>query len=134
MTITSPAETTLQLTDEQTALREMTRRLASDHYASKAQAWDQSQTHFPVSERKRLAELGLLGITLPEAYGGGGRPLLDALIVIEELAKANPLAAWPVFEATTGPARVIELFGTQEQKEQFLPAVAAGDVTMAISI
>lgn len=76
----------------------------------------------------------MLALTLPEEYGGGGRPLLDALIVLEELAKASPVAAWPVFEASTGPARVLHLFGTEEQKKRFLPAVAAGETTIAVSI
>src|SRR5262249_28068469 len=63
-----------------------------------------------------------------------GRPLIDALIVIEELAKASPVAAWPVFEASTGPARVLQLFGSEEQRRRFLPAVAAGETTIAVSI
>lgn len=69
-----------------------------------------------------------------EKYGGEGRPLLDALIVLEELAKSSPVAAWPVFEACTGPARVIDLFGTEEQKARLLPPIAAGEKTLAVSI
>jgi butyryl-CoA dehydrogenase len=71
---------------------------------------------------------------LPEEHGGGGRPLLDALIVIEEVAKISQLAAFPIFEASTGPARVIDLFGTEEQKARFLPPVSQGDVTIAAAI
>lgn len=122
------------LSDEQSDLKEMTARLAAEVYAPQARAWDEARAHFPDSERKRLADLGLLGVTLPGAYGGGGRPLLDALIVIEELAKASPLAAFPVFEAATGPARVVELFGSEAAKETYLPPVARGDVTIAIAI
>jgi butyryl-CoA dehydrogenase len=47
----------------------------------------------PSSERQFLAEQGYLGITIDEAYGGSGRPLLDALVAMEELAKASPQAA-----------------------------------------
>ncbi len=54
--------------------------------------------------------------------------------MIEELAKASPVAAWPVFEASTGPARVLHLFGTEEQKKRYLPAVASGETTIAVSI
>ena len=110
------------LTNEQLDLREVAARLARDEYAPRAQEWDRDRTPFPESERGRLGELGLLGITLPEEYGGGDRPLMDALIVIEELAKGSPLAAWPVFEASAGPARVVHLFGTDEQRERLLPA------------
>ena len=122
------------LTEEQRQLRSLAADLARDVYAPRAQEWDAAGIHLPHEERKRLGELGLLGITLPEEYGGMGRPLIDALIVIEELAKATQVAAWPVFEATTGPARVIDMFGTDEQKHRWLPAVCSGESTVAVSI
>jgi alkylation response protein AidB-like acyl-CoA dehydrogenase len=122
------------LTEEQSDLQMMVRKLARERYASHAQQWDKERTFFPNSERRYLGELGLLGITLPEQYGGGGRPLMDALVVLEELAKASPLAAWPTFEASTGPARVIHMFGTDEQKARLLPPVAIGEVTIAVCI
>ena len=124
----------LALTEEQRQLRSLAADLARDVYAPRAQEWDAAGIHLPREERKRLGELGLLGITLPEEYGGMGRPLIDALIVIEELAKATQVAAWPVFEATTGPARVIDMFGTAEQKRRWLPAVCSGESTVAVSI
>ena len=124
----------LTLDDEQTQLREMARKLAGDVYAPKAYEWDRDRTPLPDEERRRLADLDLLGITLPEQYGGAGRPLIDALLVIEELAKGSALAAWPTFEGSTGPARVVDLFGTEEQKERFLPPVARGEMTIAVSI
>ncbi|MDI9940487.1 MULTISPECIES: acyl-CoA dehydrogenase family protein [Rhodococcus] len=122
------------LTDEQQDLRAMVRKLATERYAPHARRWDRERAFFPNDERRYLGDLGLLGITLPEEYGGGGRPLMDALVVLEELAKASPLAAWPTFEASAGPARVIHMFGTEEQKARLLPPVAAGDVTIAVSI
>ncbi|GAB4658976.1 acyl-CoA dehydrogenase family protein [Mycobacterium avium] len=123
-----------EFTEDQRDLRDLAAKLAAEKYAPNARSWDANRDHLPQSERTRLAELGLLALTLPEEYGGGGRPLLDALIVIEELAKASPVAAWPVFEASTGPARVIDLFGTDEQKRRYLPAVAAGESTIAVAI
>jgi butyryl-CoA dehydrogenase len=122
------------LSEEQRDLRELAARLGREVYGPVTSEWESDRVPCPPEERRRLADLGLLALTLPEEYGGGGRPLLDALIVQEELAKANPLAAWPVFEASTGPARVIHLFGTEEQRKRFLPPVARGDVTIAISI
>ncbi|TDD33101.1 acyl-CoA dehydrogenase [Actinomadura sp. KC06] len=123
-----------RLDSDQRALREMVAALAAERFAPHARKWDSGRTPLPAAERRRLAELGLLGITIPEKYGGEGRPLLDALIVLEELAKSSPVAAWPVFEACTGPARVIELFGTEEQKARLLPPIAAGEKTLAVSI
>jgi len=122
------------LTDDQVELRKVAARLAADLYEPRATEWDQAGSHLPDEERLRLAGLDLLGITLPQEYGGGGRPLLDALIVIEEIAKASQLAAFPIFEASTGPVRVIDLFGTDRQKARFLPPVARGEKTIAVAI
>lgn len=122
------------LTEEQVAVRDMTSRLAREVYGPKAIEWDQSHAPLPKEERKRLADLGLLGLCLPQEYGGGSADLLDALIVIEELAKECQLAAFYVFEANTGPARVIDLFGTDDQKARILPPIIAGDKVMAVAI
>lgn len=122
------------LTEDQRDLRALAARVAAEQYAPRAREWDAGRVHLPEAERRRLADLGLLALTLPEELGGGGRPLIDALIVLEELAKASPVAAWPVFEASTGPARVIELFGSDEQRKRILPEVASGKTTIAVSI
>jgi butyryl-CoA dehydrogenase len=122
------------LTDDQQALKDLAARLAKDRFAPNARAWDDAAIPLPQEERRLLADLGLLGLCLPPVYGGGGRPLIDALIVIEEIAKASPLAAWPVFESCTGPARAVELLGSEELRKRVLPSVAAGEQTIAISI
>jgi butyryl-CoA dehydrogenase len=116
----------MNLTDEQRELRQLAARIAADRYAPLARRWDSERTPMPAEDRRFLAEKGLLALSLPEDVGGGGRPLLDALLVVEEFAKANPLSAWPIFEASTGPARVIDLFGTPEQRAEFLPAARRG--------
>lgn len=122
------------LSEEQEALRASAGRLADAVYAPVALEWDRDFTFLPDAERTRLADQGYLGITIPEAYGGSGGELLDALLVVEELAKRNQVAAFQVFEANTGPTRVIELFGTEEQKARLLPPIVAGEVTLAVSI
>ena len=122
------------LSDEQLMLRESAERLAREVYAPQALDWDRDRTFLPDEERSRLAGLGFLGIGLPEQFGGGGAPLLDVLVVVEELAKQCQPAAFQVFEANTGPARVVDLFGTAEQKRRLLPPIIAGDVTLAVAI
>jgi butyryl-CoA dehydrogenase len=134
MSVAAPGITSFDLSDEQLDLREMTARVARERHAPHVQEWDRERVALPVQERRRLAELGLIGMTLPEEYGGGGRPLLDALIVIEELAKVSMMGTWPVFEGCTGPARVVELFGTDEQQQRLLPPVIAGETTIAVAI
>ena len=122
------------LTSEQERVRTEAARLATDVYAPLADGWDLNRTPCPLEERKRLGDLGYLGICLPQEYGGSDRPLMDALIVIEELGKANRPAAFQVFEANTGPARHLAFLGSQEQKAEVLPSVVSGDVAVAIAI
>lgn len=122
------------MTPEQLQLRDLAAKVARERYAPLADQWDQDRTPLPHTEVRRLADLGFLGMAIPEEYGGHGGTLLDALIVQEELAKVCRPAAFQVFEANVGPCRVIEFFGTEEQKQRVLPAVARGEVTMAIGI
>ncbi len=124
----------LRLTEEQEDLRASTAAVARKVYAGRALEWDREHTHLPAEERRRLADLGYLGIAIGEEWGGAGGTLMDALIVIEELAKQSLTAAFQVFEANTGPARVIELFGTDEQRRRLLPSIVRGHTTMSISI
>jgi len=115
-------------------LADMARQVARERYAPRAEAWDTTREPFPHDERRYLGSLGLLGICLPERFGGSGAPLLHALVVIEELAKECRPAAFQVFEANTGPARVLALLGTEEQQSRFLPSIIAGEATMALAI
>jgi butyryl-CoA dehydrogenase len=123
-----------ELSPEQKQLRDLAREVALEVYAPHAADWDLNRTPLPHEELKRLADLGFLGITIPEQYGGHGGTLLDALIVQEELAKENRQAAFHVFESNVGPCRVLEFFGTEEQRKEYLPRVASGDIEMAICI
>ncbi|MFW6773921.1 acyl-CoA dehydrogenase family protein [Nocardioides sp. CPCC 205120] len=122
------------MTPEQLQLRELAAEVAREVYAPLAEQWDRERTALPAAEVRRLADLGFLGIAIPEEYGGHGGTLLDALIVQEELAKQCRPAAFQIFEANVGPCRVIEFFGTEEQKRHVLPRVATGEITMAIGI
>ena len=122
------------LDEDQLELRKVTAALARERYGPKAAEWDAARTTFPKEERRFLGEQGLLGIALPEEYGGSGSPLLTALVAIEEFAKVCRPAAFQLFEANTGPARVLSLIGSEEQRQRFLPSIVRGDATMAIGI
>jgi butyryl-CoA dehydrogenase len=108
--------------------------IARNRYAPVAARWDAESTAFPHEERRFLGSLGLLGICLPERFGGSDAPLADALTVIEELAKECRPAAFQVFEANTGPARVLSLLGAPELQERFLPDVISGEKSIALAI
>ncbi len=77
------------LTADQAEFQQAAARVARELYGPKAAEWDRNSSDFPGEERRRLGELGYLGIALPELYGGGGAPVVDALIAIEELAKVR---------------------------------------------
>jgi alkylation response protein AidB-like acyl-CoA dehydrogenase len=126
--------TAFALTPEQQELRTLAAEVARDVYAPMAAELDADRRPLPDAEVKRLADLGFLGMAIPEQYGGQGGTLMDALIVIEELAKECRPAAFEVFEHNTGPIRVLEFFGTEEQKQTYLRASAVGELTMAVGI
>lgn len=123
-----------QLDPEQRALQDMVRRFAQREFAPRVRDWERDGTFLDHTEIAKLADLGLLGMTLPETLGGGGRPPLDAILAIEELARVSDVCAMPVFESNVGPIRVVERFGTPEQQERFLPAVVRGEHWMAVGI
>jgi alkylation response protein AidB-like acyl-CoA dehydrogenase len=124
----------VQRTDDHREIREVAAAVARERYAPLAGQWDDLRTPVPLEERQYLGSLGYLGISLPEEYGGAGSPLLDALVVVEELGKECRPAGFQVFEANTGPAKVVSLLGTEEQKQRFLPSIIRGDTTMAVAI
>ena len=87
---------------------------------------------FPRHLVKMYADLGLLGMTLSPEYGGGGAPGVNAILAIEELAKFSPVIATPVFESNIGPVRVIDTFGTPEQRRAIIPGVCKGERSVSV--
>jgi len=75
---------------------------------------------------EKYSQMGLLGMTLSPEYGGGGQPSLNAILAIEELAKYSPMIAANVFESNVGAVRVVDIFGTPEQKQKVIPGVCTG--------
>ena len=87
---------------------------------------------FPDFLMKKYGELGLLGMTLSPEYGGGGQPNINAILAIEELAKFSPMIAAPIFETNIGPVRVINAYGTEEQKKAIIPGVCKGEKSVSV--
>jgi alkylation response protein AidB-like acyl-CoA dehydrogenase len=130
----APGVSAFTLSDEQLSMRAMAAGVARDRYQAHAGQWDAGRVAFPPEERAFLGELGLLGISLPARFGGTDLGVFDALLVIEEFAKVSRPAAFQVFEANTGPAQVINLLGSEDQRERLLPAVIRGESTIALAI
>jgi len=112
-----------QLSDEQKELRESVRRYTRERLLPLAEEIEQSGQPPSRELIGEFAEMGYLGINVPESLGGQGLGNLDALIVIEELGRASSAVAFPVFESCVGPVRAIERFASQELVQEVVPAV-----------
>lgn len=123
-----------RLTEEQIRLQQTVRTFADEVCAPRAAAWDRDGRVPEPEIERQMIEMGLYGLTLPEPYGGGGQDLLTAVLCIEQLARVSPLAAAGVFESSVGPVRVIERFGTDEQKQKWLPRVCRGETEISIGM
>lgn len=95
-------------------------------FAHRASHWDEAREYCwdNVSE---MSEAGLMGMTIPAAYGGEGASFHDVVLVIEEIAKACTLSARIVVEANMGAISAVMAYGTDEQKARCAPLVLAGD-------
>lgn len=122
------------LSDEQVALRETVRRFAQAELVPLAAELERDNRPVPRDMVRRYAEMGLLGINTPEALGGLGLTNLDALIVLEELAKVSSAVAFPAFEACVGPVRAIQHFAPDALKQRIVPQVCAGEMIVAVSM
>lgn len=122
------------LTEEQKALQASVRSFASKELPELARHIE--ETGEPVSRelRQRYGALGYLGVNLPTEFGGGGLSHLDAVLVLEEIARISVAVAFPVFESCFGPCLAIAHFGNKELKDKVLPAVCSGDMVVAVSM
>ncbi len=123
-----------QLTSEQRELVETARRFARAELPALAE--DIERTGNPPSHAliKKYAELGFLGINVPERLGGLGLGNLEALLVLEEFAQISAAVAFPVFESCVGPVRAIEKFGQPKLVEAVVPAVCRGEAVVAVAM
>jgi len=120
------------LSDEQQMLVNTIRKMGKkENFRERAMEVDRTG-EFPNELVPRFAEMGLLGMTLSEEYGGGGQPSLNAVLAIEELARFSPMIAASVFESNVGPVRVIDMFGTEEQKKAIIPGVCKGEKSVSV--
>ncbi|MBT6440884.1 MAG: acyl-CoA dehydrogenase [Alphaproteobacteria bacterium] len=114
------------LTDDQKELIARARTFARDVVAPEVRHMDETN-EYPRSVVDGMAKEDFMGLTLPTAYGGGGRPLIDALLVVEELAKVCGTVARICVDANTAVQKAIVENGTEAQKKRYLPPIVAGD-------
>ena len=121
------------LGEDVNALRDMVHRWAQDRVKPMAAEIDASNT-FPNELWKEMGDLGLLGITTPEAYGGAGMSYLAHVIAVEEIARASASVSLSYGAHSNLCVNQIKLNGTEEQKQQFLPGLISGDHIGALAM
>jgi short-chain 2-methylacyl-CoA dehydrogenase len=115
----------LDLSEEQELVRQTVREFATDRIAPVAEELDREH-RFPYELVAELARLGLMGVPVPEEYGGAGGDTLSYAIAIEELARVDSSVAITVAAHTSLGTMPILLFGSDEQKARWLPDLASG--------
>jgi alkylation response protein AidB-like acyl-CoA dehydrogenase len=120
------------LSPEQTEIRDLCRKVGMEKF--RPTAFTRKDFALPKENLELLGSLGLLGLALPEAYGGGGRPEIDAILAIEEIAHACPVTGDHAVMVLTGPAGFIGKWGTEAQKQRYIPAACAGRQHFSISL
>ena len=115
----------VRLTDEQELLRRSVREFAEAELRPFVREWDEAQ-QFPSALLSKCAELGLMGIQFPEAYGGAAMSSVDYCICIEELARVDPSVSLSIAAHNGLGAAHIFMFGNEAQKQKYLIPLATG--------
>ncbi|MBC7644101.1 MAG: acyl-CoA dehydrogenase family protein, partial [Thermoleophilia bacterium] len=121
----STAATSFDLTPDQREVRQLVREFATANITPFAAEWDKNH-HFERQLYHDLGELGLMGVCVPEQYGGAGMDFLGYVLVIEELSRADAGVGVTVAVHTSAATMPILDNGTDEQRERWVPAMASG--------
>jgi alkylation response protein AidB-like acyl-CoA dehydrogenase len=119
-----------RLTEEQRALIEPVRRLAQTAFRERALRWMDGT--FPWENLRDLASLGVLGMSVPEEYGGLGLPVFESALILEEIAKVCYPTAMAVLGEAGVQTRVIARYAPESIRARILPAVCAGECILSI--
>jgi hypothetical protein len=114
------------LNDNQRMIAQMVRDFAEKEIRPRIMEWDESQ-EFPVGVMKKLGELGLLGVFVPETYGGSGFGYFEYITTIEEIAKVDPSIGLSVAAHNSLCTGHIYYHANDEQKKKWLPKLASGE-------
>jgi len=115
------------LRDEQRMARDMVREFADQEMSPVVGALERAG-EYPAALIARLADLGILGMTIPEEFGGSAFDTVSVALVMEEIARVCASTAVTVSVHNSAAASPIAVFGTREQKQRYLPAMARGGI------
>jgi len=116
-----------QLSEEQQAIKQTVKEFAEKNIKPRIMEFDESQI-FPLEIMNQLGELGLMGILVPDNYGGANLGYTEYALIIEELAKVDPSIALSVAAHNGLCTNHINLFGDEAQKKKYLPGLTSGNV------
>lgn len=115
----------LRFTEEQLMMRDMVRSFANDKIAPFVEEMEKGV--FPRDILAQMGELGLMGITVPEQYGGAGMDFTSYIIAINELSRVSAVVGVILSVHTSVGTNPILYFGTEEQKQKYVPKLASGE-------
>jgi alkylation response protein AidB-like acyl-CoA dehydrogenase len=121
------------LPEEHEALRDTVRDFAEREIAPVAAELDRTKS-FPYEIVRRLGELGWMGIPFPEEYGGSGADTLAYAVAVEELARVDSSVAITLCAHTSLGTQPVYLFGTEEQKQEWMPQLTSGERLAAFGL
>ncbi|MBT8368631.1 MAG: acyl-CoA dehydrogenase family protein, partial [Deltaproteobacteria bacterium] len=120
------------LTKEQQIIQKAAREFAKGEFTDVARDLDINEA-YPTEIVKKARELDLMGLFIPEEYGGPGLGYLEQAMVLEEFWKVDPGIGQQLSSVTFGAEELL-LFGTEEQKKKWLPPLFQGDAVMGFAI
>src|SRR4026209_1354357 len=115
-----------ELSEEQQMIKYSIREFAESEIKPHVMEWDESQ-HFPEELRPKLAELGLMGVLFPEQYGGAGMGYVEYATIIEERGRGCGSVGLSVAAHNSLCSNHIYLFGSEQQKQEYLVPLANGE-------
>src|ERR687897_2210930 len=122
-----------ELTADQREIQALAREVADAEIAPNASAWDRDH-RFPDELYPKLAALGLMGVCIPDEYGGAGADFLSYILVLEELSRADAGVGVTVAVHTSAVTLPILTFGSEEQRARFVPPLARGELIGAFAL
>jgi len=120
----------LIMTSDQRAMVESVRALAQEKFRPRVAKWQDGS--FPFENLSELADLGVLGMAVPEEFGGMGLPVLDCVLALEEISKVCYVTAMAAMSAMGAQNRIIANYAPKHVQEKFLPGVVTGETILAI--
>lgn len=121
------------LTDEQVMIRDLARDFAQSEIAPKAEYFDKHR-EFPYEIVQKLAELGFMGLPVPEEYGGAGADTLTYALAVEEISRADASVGITMAAHTSLGIQPFLMFGSEEQKREHVPRLASGEMLWSFGL